>query len=101
MEGNKLLAAISYIGILFLVPLLAAKDDAFARFHANQGLVLFIANIAAAIAGLILGFIPVIGVIVAWIIRIALFVLMILGIINALKGEMKPLPFIGGIEIIK
>ena len=101
MEGNKLLAAISYIGILFLVPLLAAKDDAFARFHANQGLVLFIANIAAAIAGFILGFIPVIGVIVAWIIRIALFVLMILGIINALKGEMKPLPLIGGIEMIK
>ena len=99
MEGNKLLAAISYIGILFLVPLLAAKDDAFARYHANQGLVLFIANIAAAIAGFILGFIPVIGIIVAWIIRIALFVLMILGIINALKGEMKPLPLIGGIEI--
>lgn len=101
MEGNKLLAAISYIGILFLVPLLAAKDDAFARYHANQGLVLFIANIAAAIAGFVLGFIPVIGIIVAWIIRIALFVLMILGIINALKGEMKPLPLIGGIEIIK
>ena len=101
MNGNKLLAAISYIGILFLVPLLAAKDDAFARFHANQGLVLFIANIAAAIACFILGFIPVIGVIVAWIIRIALFVLMIFGIINALKGEMKPLPLIGGIEIIK
>ena len=101
MEGNKLLAAISYIGILFLVPLLAAKDDAFARYHANQGLVLFIANIAAAIAGFILGFIPVIGIIVAWIIRIALFVLMILGIINALKGEMKPLPLIGGIEILK
>ena len=101
MNGNKLLAAISYIWILFLVPLFVAKDDAFARFHANQGLVLFIANIAAAIAGFILGFIPVIGVIVAWIIRIALFVLMILGIINALKGEMKPLPFIGGIEIIK
>ena len=101
MEGNKLLAAISYIGILFLVPLLAAKDDAFARYHANQGLVLFIANIAAAIAGFILGFIPVIGIIVAWIIRIALFVLMILGINNALKGEMKPLPLIGGIEMIK
>ena len=101
MEGNKLLAAISYIGILFLVPLLAAKDDAFARYHANQGLVLFIANIAAAIAGFILGFNPVNGIIVAWIIRIALLVLMILGIINALKGEMKPLPLIGGIEIIK
>jgi len=32
---------------------------------------------------------------------IVTFIFMILGIINAVKGEMKPLPFIGGIEIIK
>ena len=99
-NGNKLLAAISYVWILCIVTILCAKDDAFARYHANQGLVLLIANIAAAIVG-ILGFIPVIGGIISWIISIALLVLMILGIINAAKGEMKPLPFIGGIEIIK
>ena len=98
---NKLLAAISYVWILCIVTILCAKDDAFARYHANQGLVLLIANIAAVIVGFILGFIPVIGGIISWIISIALFVLMILGIINAVKGEMKPLPFIGGIEIIK
>ena len=94
-NGNKLLAAISYVWILCIVTILCAKD------HANQGLVLLIANIAAAIVAFILGFIPVIGGIISWIISIALFVLMILGIINAVKGEMKPLPFIGGIEIIK
>ena len=98
---NKLLAAISYVWILCIVTILCAKDDAFARYHANQGLVLLIANIAAVIVGFILGFIPVIGGIISFIISIALFVLMILGIINAVKGEMKPLPFIGGIEIIK
>lgn len=98
---NKLLAAISYVWILCIVTILCAKDDAFARYHANQGLVLLIANIAAVIVGFILGFIPVIGGIISWIISIALFVLMILGIINAVKGEMKPLPFIGGIEILK
>ena len=98
---NKLLASISYVWILCIVTILCAKDDAFARYHANQGLVLLIANIAAAIVGFILGFIPVIGGIISFIISIALFVLMILGIINAVKGEMKPLPFIGGIEIIK
>ena len=54
MESNKLMAAISYIWILFLVPLFAAKDDAFARFHANQGLVLFITNIALYIISIIL-----------------------------------------------
>ncbi len=100
-NGNKLLAAISYVWILCIVTILCAKEDAFARYHANQGLVLLIANIAAVIVGFILGFIPVIGGIISWIISIALFVLMILGIINAVKGEMKPLPFIGGIQIIK
>ena len=97
MKNNKLMAAISYIWILFLVPLFAAKDDAFARFHANQGLVLFLAGIALGIIGII----PFVGPIVAGIGGLVTFVFMILGIINALKGEMKPLPLIGGIEIIK
>ncbi|MBQ7874681.1 MAG: DUF4870 domain-containing protein [Oscillospiraceae bacterium] len=100
-NGNKLLAAISYVWILCIVTILCAKDDAFARYHANQGLVLLIANIAAGIVGAILAFIPVVGPIVAWVISIALFVFMILGIVNAATGKMKPLPLIGGIQIIK
>ncbi len=97
MNGNKLLAAISYIGILFLVPLLAAKDDAFARFHANQGLVLFLVGIVLGIIGVI----PFVGPIIAGIGGLVTFVFAILGIINAINGAMKPLPLIGGIEIIK
>ena len=97
MESNKLMAAISYIWILFLVPLFAAKDDAFARYHANQGLVLFLVSIVIGIIGLI----PLVGTIIALIGGIVTFVFMILGIVNALKGEMKPLPLIGGIQIIK
>ena len=98
---NKLLAAIAYVWVLGIVTIICGKEDPFARYHANQGLVLLIANIASVIVGFILGLIPFIGPIVSWIISIALFVFMILGIINAVKGEMKPLPFIGGIEIIK
>ena len=97
MANNKLLAAISYIWILFLVPIFIAKDDAFARFHANQGLVLFLVSLALGIIALI----PLIGTIISIIGGIVTFVFMILGIVNALKGEMKPLPLIGGIEIIK
>ena len=96
-NGNKLLAAISYIGILFLVPLLAAKDDAFARYHANQGLVLFLAGIVISIVSVI----PFIGWVVALVGGIATLVLAILGIVNAVNGNMKPLPLIGGIVIIK
>lgn len=43
IEQNKVMALLSYLGILVLVPLLAAKELRFARFHANQGLVLLIA----------------------------------------------------------
>lgn len=109
MDSNdKVFSALGYVGILFLIPLLAGKTD-YTRFHANQGLVLFIADvilgIAAGIVGAILGFIPILGAIVGGIIggAVSIFslILMIIGIVNAAQGEMKPLPIIGGITIIK
>ena len=96
MENNKLMGILSYIGILVLIPIFAAKDDPFVRYHANQGLVNFI---VALVAG-VLTAIPIVGI-VAGLVGIVCFVFSILGIINAVKGEMKPLPFIGGIKIIK
>ena len=96
MENNKLMGILSYIGILVLIPIFAAKDDPFVRYHANQGLVNFI---VALVAG-VLTAIPIVGI-VAGLVGIVCFVFSILGIINAVKGEMKPLPLIGGIEILK
>lgn len=105
---NKVVAVLSYIGILFIVPLILAPDSKFARYHANQGLCLFIAEVVYGviqmILGWILGFIPIIGVVIMAIIgllRIVFLVLSILGIVNAAKGEMKPLPVIGGFDLIK
>ena len=34
VEDNKVMAILAYIWILFLVPLLAAKNSRFARYHA-------------------------------------------------------------------
>lgn len=103
-EKNKVMGIIAYFWILWLVPILAAKESPFARFHANQGLVLWIVSIAINIVSSILGIIPVVGIIfsiLAAIVSIACLVLAILGIISAVKGEMKPLPLIGEIKIIK
>lgn len=50
VNGNKVFGILAYIGILFLVPLFAAKDSQYARFHTNQGLVLFIAEVILNIA---------------------------------------------------
>lgn len=97
VEKNKVMGILAYI--FFFIPLLAAKDSQFAMFHANQGLVLFLAAMAINIVGsfiLFSGwfFILTLG-------NLLIFVFVVLGIINAAKGEMKPLPLIGGISILK
>lgn len=96
-SNDKLFGVLSYFGILWLVGLLAGKTE-FAKFHANQGLVLFIAS---AIIGVV-GVIPIVGwFIVAPVGGIATLVFAIMGIVNAAQGQMKPLPLIGKFQIIK
>jgi len=101
MQHNKGMAVLSYFGLLILIPFFIARNDPFVRYHINQGLVLFLVDIICGILGSIIGAIPVVGGIITLALGIVIFVLFIIGIINAVKGEMKPLPLIGGIEILK
>lgn len=95
-EKNKGMAILAYI--IFFIPLLAAKDSKFAMYHANQGLVLFL---AAVVGNVVLGIIPILGWMLMPFFGLAVLIFAIIGIINASKGEMKPLPIIGGFSIIK
>lgn len=95
IEKNKVMAVLAYI--LFFIPLLAAKDSKFARFHTNQGLVLFLGGIIASVVAVI----PVIGWIIAPIAGLVITVLAVIGIINALNGRAKELPVIGKFKILK
>lgn len=100
-EKNKAMAIIGYIiPILFFIPLVTdAKNSPFAKFHANQQLMLLIAAIAVNVVGSIIPFLG--WFIILPIGSILLIVLAIMGIINAAKGQMKKLPIIGGFELIK
>ena len=106
-QSNTILFSIlSYIGILWLIPLLVEKNDKVVRFHVNQGIVLFIFDIIGSIAVGILSaifvFIPVIsflGVVIASLFGILCFVLMIIGIVNAANKSEKPLPIIGKFQV--
>lgn len=98
-EKNKAMGIVGYIlPVLFFIPLISdAKDSPFAKFHANQQLLLLITWMAVSIVG---GIIPFLG----WFVplgSLCCLVLMIMGIINASKGETKELPVIGGISILK
>ena len=96
VEKNRLMAALSYFGPLVLVPIFGAKDSKFAKFHANQGLVLFLLELACVC----LKGVKVIG----WIFGLVLIVLAILavvGIVYACQGKAKELPVVGNWKILK
>ncbi|MBI4100953.1 hypothetical protein HY441_00580 [Candidatus Microgenomates bacterium] len=101
VEKNKVYAVLAYLGILVLVPLLTAKDSRFAKYHANQGLVLFIADIVVWLAYWVLLFVSPFFVFFFWIVWLGILVLHIIGIVNAAQGQMKPLPIVGGIQLVK
>ena len=48
-DKNKIFGILAYLGILCLIPILVAKDSPFAKYHANQGLVLFLLEIIICI----------------------------------------------------
>lgn len=99
-EGNlKAVSAVAYLGILFFIPMVTNPKSKFAMFHANQGLLLLIAAVAVNLVGAV---VPFLGWFIIWPLgSIFVFVLFIMGLVNALNGRMKRLPLIGGFDLIK
>jgi len=93
-KGQKnILAIISYIGILCLIPILMKDKNGFVKFHAKQGLVLFIAEI---ITWVIFYALPYQLWFLYNLLTLLWIILSIIGIINAVKGKQESLPIIGG-----
>ncbi len=116
IASNKGISVLSYIGLLFLIPLFCTNNSKYARYHVNQGLVLFLTGVAYGVVQgvltLILGVIfpfsfftgrSVVYVILTTILSLvwlAFTALMIIGIVNAATGKAKELPIIGKIKIL-
>lgn len=86
IADNKFVAALSYVGLLFLVPLLVKKESPFSQFHAKQGLVL-------CIAFFLLSFIPVLG----WLVSLVLLVIDIIALVKTLSGQAWEIPLVGDV----
>ena len=113
VEEGKGLAWLSYLGILFLVPLFSQRQNPFTMFHVRQGIVLM----GVWIVGIILGILQIIiHIIVSMIdipyasrcvdvglvlvplaIYILALILSIIGIVKSLSGELWKLPMLSGI----
>lgn len=122
-QNDKTMSILSYISILVLIPFLtgAHKTSPTVKFHTNQGLILCIAGVAWSIISSILRAVirvpytyTVFGIpgaygyhtpgwltVILWLISIPVFVLSIMGIINAVNGQAKKLPVVGNYTILK
>jgi uncharacterized membrane protein len=82
IDKNKNVAALSYIWILFLIPLLNKKRSKFSQFHAKQGFMLFLLSFATIVPffGQILGLI--------------ILIFAVLGFVKTLSGEWWKTPYI-------
>ncbi len=89
---KNILAIISYIGVLCLVPILTKEKDEFVKFHAKQGLVLFVSEVIVWVVFSIIPYLWLIGNLF-WILWV---VLSIIGIMNVLNNQKKEIPLIGG-----
>lgn len=86
IEENKWITCLSYIGLLFLIPLLLKRESAFAQFHAKQGLVLTIVYFV----GSFIFWIPLIG----WALGFFIFVINVVAFFKCIMGEAWRMPFI-------
>ena len=96
IEKNKTMAGLAYF--IFFLPLIAAPESKFAKFHANQGLLLLILGVAG---NLILGMIPILGWLLMVPFGILVLILGVMGLMNGFGGKAKELPMIGKFRIIK
>lgn len=92
LKDGKAMAILAYV--IFIVPLLAARENKFAMYHTEQGLVLALLWIGNLIVTSILSFLC-IGFIIGPIISVVLLVYHIIGIVNVVQQDLKPLPLIG------
>lgn len=95
---QKLMAVLCYLGILVLIPLVLKKSDPEVKFHIEQGLALFVSWVIWWFVRWIL-YKLVIGLVlfpILWLVDLGFLVLVIIGILNAIRGEKKPLPLLGG-----
>lgn len=91
VDKARPLAWLSYLSILFLVPLLAMRGNRFALFHARQGMILFGYKVGLAVVSLILTAAG-IGIITLFVGEVILLVLSIIGIVKSAQGEFWKCP---------
>lgn len=102
--GKKATDIVAYLGPIGLIIayLLGSREES--GFHLNQALVLCLASIILSVASGILGKLPLLGGIIAFLlglVSLVCFVLWIMGIASAISGTEKQVPILGNFQLLK
>ena len=91
-EQDKIMLVLAYL--FPFVPFFTVKDSAYVKWHASQGLALWVTCVVGSI---ILGIIPLIGCVASPLFGIAVMIACIKGIIEALKPARWEIPIVGSV----
>ncbi len=107
IETGRGMSILSYFGPLCFVPIFKGMTP-YTKFHANQGLLVFITYVVGLIIGTVLYkltyrivIIRTIASIIKWLLQALPVILEIMGIVNAANNQAKELPIIGKIRLLK
>lgn len=100
-EKEKLICALSYLWILFFLPLVLLPNSQNGKYHANQALLNLIIMAACSIVSAIVVWIPILGAIISALLGLFGLACTVWGIYHAVIGVQRPYPIIGGITFIK
>lgn len=89
-QDDKVHAALSYMWILCLYPLLFKREREYVHWHARQGFVLFIGEFIIFLVSMV----PVLGWFVGFVGWILAGILSVLGIVAALGGRKWEMPIV-------
>lgn len=87
IEDNKILACLSYLSFLCLIPLFGARKSRFAQEHAKQGAILFV----VWVVGTFFFWIPLFG----WAAMVVVFLANLIALVRCMEGTFWEIPFIG------
>jgi uncharacterized membrane protein len=94
-KNEKIMSAICYIPVLFLIPFFLVKDKSKTlNFHINQGIIL---SILFILGYFIMSLLPFITKSAVDIWKLIILIFTIIGIVNVCNNKEKKLPLIGNI----
>lgn len=106
-EKNRIWGGLGYL--VFFLPLIFCPNSRYGKHCANQGLIGLIAILLIALAGwilgLILGWIPLVGALISWVMRLARIAVSLLCAyycyLAIAKNDTRTFPYIGETTLIR